>query len=207
MSGPTLALAEFVRIAGLCGSLVAPETVAAVAHHESGLHPYAIGVNGAPHLGRSPATRAEAERLVASLLAAGYRSLDLGLMQLNWAAGHLQSRGLPITAAFDRRISVRVGCEVLADCYRRAPGPNGQLRLRAALGCYNTGRPNPLAPYVQRIQASADKVVPLVPAIQVSPTARLAAPIMGSAATNTEKGKPLIAIRSRPASRRPKRTN
>ena len=63
--------------------------------------------------------------LIYSLIATGH-NLDLGAAQLNWSSGHLQRRGLPLSAAFDPCTGLRVGGEVLANCYRRTSGSDEQ---------------------------------------------------------------------------------
>ena len=139
--------------------VVAPETLAAVAWTESRLGALRVGINepGA----RAPAFNSLAEA-TAWVTANAHRSLDVGIAQINSAAGHMQRRGLPIAAALDPCVGIRVGSEVLAGCYRTAPAVEEQRRIRLAAGCYNTGKHNEAAPYVQRVQASAELVVPAI---------------------------------------------
>jgi type IV secretion system protein VirB1 len=162
----TLTVAALYALAQQCAPNVHPQTMAALVQTESARHPYSLNVNrdGVSVLSRRYETRAEAEAALADLLARGVTNVDVGGAQINWRAGHLQRRGLPPTAALDPCVGLRVGGEVLEECYRTAPGATEQDRLLAALGCYNTGGHRPAAPYVMRVQASADRVV--VPALR-----------------------------------------
>ena len=158
MSG-TLALVVALQIARTCAGGVAPETLLSVVKTESGFNAFAIGDN-TDRRSYAPATLADAVALAARLVAAGH-SLDLGIAQINTEAGHLQARGLPLPAAFDACTGLRVGSEVLADCYRRASGVE-QARLRAALSCYNTGSFDRGAAYAARVWRVAADVVPAI---------------------------------------------
>lgn len=161
MSG-TLSLVVALQLARTCAGGVAPETLLSVVKLESGFNALAIGDNTD---GRSytPATLPDAVALASRLVAAGH-SLDLGIAQINTVAGHLQARGLPLSAAFDACTGLRVGGDVLTACYLRAAGDK-QARLRAALSCYNTGSLDRGAAYAARVWRVAAHVVP---AIQIS---------------------------------------
>lgn len=159
MTAAALTLAAFSALALAEAPAIHPETLAPLVTTESRLEPYAVGNNCDPRQSRAYATRAEAEAAIARMLRS-CPSLDIGVTQINTAAGHMQRRGLPVTAALDPRVAIRVGGEVLLECWTRATGQDDQARLRAALGCYNTGKLNPGAPYVQRVQASAEVIVP-----------------------------------------------
>lgn len=159
-----LALAAALQLAGSCAPQIAPETWLSVVNTESGLSGPAIGFNtfaiGDNTSGRSyaPASLTQAVSLASALVAAGH-SVDLGVAQINSAAGHLQRRGLPLAAAFDPCTGFRVGGEVLVDCYRRAAGTDEQAHIRAALGCYNGDR---TGAYARRVLASAERIVPAI---------------------------------------------
>lgn len=155
-----LPIAVALQLAMSCAPTIAPSTWLSVVHNESRFDSLAVGDNTA-HVAYHPATVAEASALVTRLIAAGH-SIDLGLAQINSAAGHLQRRGLPLSAAFDPCTGFRVGGEVLADCYRRTAGPDEQARLRQSLSCYNTGTFDRGAAYVLKVQASAAYVVPAI---------------------------------------------
>lgn len=166
MSVAALTLPAFLALAAQCTPttadgrlIVAPETLASVVWTESRLGALRVGIN-------EPGARAP---VFGSLAAAAawvtvnaHRSLDVGIAQINTSAGHMQRRGLPVVAALDPCVGIRVGSEVLAGCYRTAPAVEEQRRIRLAAACYNTGKHNEAAPYVQRVQASAEVVVPAI---------------------------------------------
>ncbi len=180
-----LSLAAFAKLATVCAGLVAPQTMASVAMTESGLDPLAIGVNRGCAKPPRPPSMAAAAVLAQALVDRGCDP-DLGIAQINVRAGHLQRRGLPLIAAFDQRVGLRVGCEVLQECFRGAPAVDEQVRLRQALGCYNTGRHDATAPYVARVQAAADVVVPA----------------MRDAAPEQVQPRRIVAVRSVPTKRK-----
>lgn len=195
MSG-ALTIAEFARLMSVCGPLVAPETMASVVRRESAFHQFAVGVNGAPHLSRTLPNRVAAEAYVGRLMASGHRSLDLGLAQINTAAGHMQRRGLPVTAAFDHRIGLRVGCEVLEECHRTAPSRDEQQRINESLACYNSGRHNAADPYVNAVRQSAQYVVPAIRlSAQIEPPS---APRDGSEVRPATRRRTIVAVVSTP---------
>lgn len=162
-----LALGVALQIASSCAPAVAPETWLSVVHTESGFDELAIGDN-TTRQSYHPASLAAAVGLATQLAKAGH-SLDLGAAQINTAAGHMQRRGLAISAAFDACTGFRVGGEVLTECWLRATGPVEQERLRAAIGCYNSGHPAAGTAYVQRVQASAEQIVPALRLIGAPP--------------------------------------
>lgn len=155
-----LPLAAALQIAASCAPSVAPQTLLSVVYTESRLSEFAIGDN-TTRQAYQPATLNEAVAIAERLIAAGH-SVDLGIAQINSSAGHLQRRGLPVAAAFDPCTGFRVGGEVLAECYERTSGADEQARLRQAASCYNTGTLDRGVAYVQRVQASADFIVPAV---------------------------------------------
>jgi len=168
-----LPFALAMHLVASCAPTVAPETLLSVVHTESGFDALAIGDN-TDRRAYHPASLAEAVALAGQLIAAGH-NLDLGIAQLNWRAGHLQRRGLSLSAAFDPCTSLRVGGEVLAECWARSAGPTEQARLRAAIGCYNAGHPVSGTTYVRRVEASAERIVP---AIRVAGAAAAPAPAL-----------------------------
>lgn len=151
-------MAVALQIAASCAANVAPETLLSIIKTESGFETLAIGDN-TDHRSFHPGSLDEAVAFAVRLTAAGH-NLDLGLAQINQPAGHLQRRGLSVADAFDPCTSLRVGGEVLADCYRRASGRDEQARLRAAVGCYNSGSVQRGADYVELVLAAAAQVVP-----------------------------------------------
>lgn len=155
-----LTIATALQIAVRCAPGVPPETLLPVAHVETGLSEFDVGDN-TTHRSYRPKTLQEAVAVATRLIAAGH-SLDLGITQINTAAGHLQRRNLPIAAAFDACTALRIGGEVFAECYSRTSGPDEQARLKAASGCYNGDR---TGAYAARVWKAAAFVVP---AIQVA---------------------------------------
>jgi type IV secretion system protein VirB1 len=133
---PAVVLALALR----CAPSVAADTVLAIARAESGLDPYAVGVNRGPGLIRPPRSRAEAVEAARRLLAAG-ANLDLGLTQINSA--NLARLGLSLEDAFDPCRNLSAAGQVLAEDYGAAhtPAVAPQAALRTALSLYNTGEP------------------------------------------------------------------
>ena len=173
------ALAAFLLLAAECTPrtvdgrpIVAPETLASVVRTESNFAALSVSTNingvgtGSPRF----STAAEASAFIDRSLAVNPRaSLDIGLTQINNRAGHMQRRGLPLAAALDGCTAIRVGSEVLRECYRTAPARDEQARLAEAASCYNAGnhtrglaRERGGNGYVTRVQASAEVVVPAI---------------------------------------------
>ena len=128
---------SFALLAQLCAPDIDPVTLAAIAFTESGMEPYAIGVNGAK-LARQPRSRREAVAWATWLMTQGY-SVDLGLMQINDA--NLDALSLDVASAFDPCKSTRAAAQMLRDDYSAARRAHGRaLALGIALSRYNTGR-------------------------------------------------------------------
>jgi type IV secretion system protein VirB1 len=159
-------LATAVALARACAPSVAPETLLSVAHAESGLNPYAIGVNDGPRLDRQPASRDEAIAVATQLIVIDHKSVDLGLGQIN--SRNLDRLGLSIGDAFDPCKNLAGAARVLEEAYQpsRDQLGDGQAALGQALSRYNTGKPDAgfANGYVARVQASADVVVPAIAA-------------------------------------------
>ncbi len=132
-------LAELASLALACAPNINPVTLQALIRHESGIQPYAIGVNRKGHgLAQQPRTLDEAQRAARNLIDQGI-DFDAGLGQINvrnWAW-----LGLDSTTVFDPCKNLAAAQTVLADCYARALRSHHreQQALRAALSCYNTG--------------------------------------------------------------------
>ncbi len=124
---------NFAAMAELCAPAVAPEVLQRVASVESSFNPFAIGVVGG-RLARQPVNRAEAIATADALRAGGW-DYSAGLVQVNQR--NFGKYGLTPQTAFDPCANLRVGSEILADCYRRA-GPS-LTRTGDALSCYNAG--------------------------------------------------------------------
>ncbi|WP_161993757.1 transglycosylase SLT domain-containing protein [Muricoccus nepalensis] len=193
-----LTVTAFLALAPACG--VAPAEVpmlAAIVATESSFHPYSVHVNEA---GRSVASRRfgsvqEATAYVDALIAQGVTNIDMGATQLNLRAGHLQKRGLPPSAAFDPCTAARIGIEVLAECFGRAPAvlPE-QDRLDASLHCYNSGRFTPNG-YADRVRVNFERRI--LPALRARNTlATEEAPSLPSppAATATPTQRPTATV-------------
>jgi type IV secretion system protein VirB1 len=120
-----------------CAPEVHHQTMAAVAHVESGFNPFAIGVVGG-RLERQPANKAEAVATAQALEAAGM-NFSVGVSQVN--RYNLPKYGLSYEAAFDACRNLRVGALILKDCFDRAKPRFGddQRALQAAFSCYYSG--------------------------------------------------------------------
>ncbi len=121
-----------------CAPNVAPQTIAAIIHVESGGNPQAIGINGLRGPRPHPKTPTEAARLARYYIARGY-SVDLGLMQIN--SRNLPGLGETIESILEPCHNIRAGSHILSRGYAGATrrfGP-GQDALKAALSAYNTG--------------------------------------------------------------------
>ncbi|MGV7193566.1 transglycosylase SLT domain-containing protein [Xanthomonas axonopodis] len=167
-------LALALQLVTQCAPNVAPETMAAIVRVESSNNPYAIGVVGGA-LPRQPRSKAEALAAVAELERQG-KNFSMGLAQIN--RHNLPRYGITYSQVFDSCTNLRVGGQILEDCYRRAmPRHEGpQAALRAALSCYYSGnfvrgfRPDRAGDpsYVEKVVAAAGQGSPqmVVPAIQ-----------------------------------------
>lgn len=174
-----LALALQLQLVSQCSPNVAPATMAALVHVESSNNPYAIGVVGGA-LKRQPTSKAEAIAAAQDLERQG-KNFSMGLAQIN--RHNLPRYGLKYEDAFDACTNLRVGGEILGECYARALPKHGekQAALRAALSCYYSGnfvrgfRPDkPGDPsYVEKVVAAAGQggQPVMVPAIQAGPVA------------------------------------
>lgn len=150
---------NFNELAKQCASGVHYNTMQAVARTESGFNPYAIGVVGGAI--KQPTTFSEAVEAARQLDKAG-RNFSMGLSQIN--RYNLAKYGLDYESVFDPCLNLKVGAEILSECFGRASG-NDQEALQKALSCYysgnfRTGFTQDLAgqpSYVQRVIAAAGK--------------------------------------------------
>ena len=124
---------DFAAMAELCAPAVAPGLLKRIASVESSFNPYAIGVVGG-RLARQPTNQAEALATASALRAQGW-DYSVGLLQVNQR--NFPKYGLTKEAAFDPCTNLRVGSEILADCYKRAGG--SVTRTGDALSCYYAG--------------------------------------------------------------------
>ena len=150
-----LDLALVLALSTQCAPSVSPQTLAAVAHAESRVDPFAIGVNGGSAV-RQPRTRTEATRTARRLIASG-ANIDLGIAQIN--SDNLDWLGLSVEDAFDPCRNLAAAATVLRAGFRpTSDRPADQQRaLRVALSRYNTGHPDRgfRNGYVARVEASS----------------------------------------------------
>jgi type IV secretion system protein VirB1 len=153
----SLTLTTVMQIALTQAPQVAPETVLAFAQAESALQPLAIH-DSQTRRSYAPSSIPEALALARSLLADG-GSLNLGLMQIN--SRNLSRTGLTVETAFDPAESVRAGGFMLVEAYQRCEGRSDDC-LKCMASVYNTGRTALHAPYIARVWAAADQIVPAI---------------------------------------------
>lgn len=147
-----------------CAPHVGPMTMTAIVEYESSWHATAIGDNTA-HRSYAPTTRAQAEALAESLLAAGH-NLDLGLAQVNSA--NLPGLHLTVHQIFDPCTNLEAGSHILRGSYKWAAGVYGpgQTALWHALEAYNSGRLNGHPSYAAGVFALAARdVIPELPSL------------------------------------------
>lgn len=155
-------LAELTALALTCAPNVHPITLGALIRHESGVRPYAIGVNRKGEtLAQQPRSLEGAREAAQDLIAQGI-DFDAGLAQINvrnWAW-----LGLDTTTVFDPCRNLAAAQTVLSACYSKALHSyrDQQQALRAALSCYNTGDFNRgfANGYVGKVLAQAGIKVP-----------------------------------------------
>jgi type IV secretion system protein VirB1 len=149
---------NLLLLLALCAPAIDPVTGASLVRHESGGHPYLIGINGGAKLSRQPSTEAQAVATARALIQRGL-SIDMGLAQIN--SNNLPRLGLTVDQIFRPCVNVQAMQTVLERNYLRAAarsGP-GQTALKAALSEYNTGNTQgDLANgYVRHVYQSATK--------------------------------------------------
>ena len=94
-----------------------------ISQHESGFNPLAIHDN-LTRRSYAPATKDEAERVVAALVAAGH-SVDAGIAQINSA--NWQWTGLTARSVFDPCLNLSAGVKVLLARYNGSPAYAGSV--------------------------------------------------------------------------------
>lgn len=121
-----------------CAPNIAPVTLEAVVHVESGGNPLAINVNGLRMQPPPTASASEAARIAEGYILRGY-SVDLGLMQVN--SRNLVALATTVERVLDPCTNVRDGAAILTADYAEAARTRGggQAALQAALSAYNTG--------------------------------------------------------------------
>ncbi|MBQ9275209.1 MAG: lytic transglycosylase domain-containing protein [Succinivibrio sp.] len=145
-----------------CAPLVHESTLAAVALTESSFNPYAVAIVGGR--GFSNLTKAQATKLIGALERTG-ANYSVGLMQVNKV--NFKRFGVSGTDLLDPCLNLKVGAEILSECYERAgrrydsADPQNQAkRLGDAMSCYYAGNFSTgyKEGYVARISASARKL-------------------------------------------------
>lgn len=167
----TLSIAATLALAAQCAPQVAPETLLSIVQVESRFNPLALGVNGAPRVTVSAATKHEAVARASALIAAG-RSVDLGLGQIN--SRNLSWLGLSVEDAFDPCRNLAAAARVLQAGYAPGKGADPQPALLRALSRYNTGdaRRGFANGYVSKVTEAATQIVPAL-RVQAPPTATI----------------------------------
>lgn len=124
----------FNDLATKCASHVDSSTLQAIVRTESSFNPFAIGV--VRDSVKQPTTFAEAVETAKELHEKG-KNFSMGLAQIN--RYNLEKYGLDYESVFDVCKNLKVGADILAECYGRAPGKKGQEALQEALSCYYSG--------------------------------------------------------------------
>lgn len=121
-----------------CAMNVAPVTLNAIIHVESGGNPLTIHVNHAAEQPLPARTVQQAAATARRFIADGY-SVDLGIMQIN--NRNLAVLGYTIEDALDACLGITGGAAILSADYGRAAMQfgEGQNALLAAISAYNTG--------------------------------------------------------------------
>lgn len=150
---------NFNELAKTCAGDVHQDTLQAIARTESGFNPYAIGVVGGAV--KQPKSFAEAVETANTLHEQG-KNFSMGLAQIN--RYNLDKYGLSYETVFDPCRNLKVGADILKECFFRAGG-KPQDALQKALSCYYSGNFRTgftqdfagLPSYVDRIKNSAGK--------------------------------------------------
>jgi len=121
-----------------CAPGVAPNTILAIMHTESGFNPVAMHVNGNVQLQHAPKTTAEAIEWSAWLIRRG-NSVDMGLMQIN--SRNLARLNMSVADAFEPCRNIHAAAVILTEQYKLAAHleENSMQALLAAISAYNTG--------------------------------------------------------------------
>lgn len=130
---------QIANLATRCAPDVSPLTMAYIVGHESENGPYRIHVNGdSGQLPKQPRNESEAIDAAKELLNKGV-SFDMGLGQIN--SKNLPGLGIPVDRIFNPCKNLQASQTILKACYYDAlkTNPPGQVALRHALSCYNTG--------------------------------------------------------------------
>ena len=165
-------IGELMALLMTCAPAVHPSTMQAITRHESGQHPYAIGINGDHRLKDQPKTYQDAVAMATTLIEQNI-DFDAGLGQINvrnWAWLNLTAE-----TVFDPCTNLQAAQTVLQHCYQRATQQKAdeQAALLAALSCYNTGNFERgfKNGYVRKVLAQAGIKIPELQAPTTQPSA------------------------------------
>lgn len=132
---------DVAQLVQTCAPDVHPDTMARVLGHESGFHPYIIGVNerDKPRQVFRLKDAKEAAQKADQLIAQG-KSIDMGLGQI-WS-GNLSGLNMTTAQVFDPCTNVATAARILTEAYERATaqGFEGTHAMDQALSIYNTGK-------------------------------------------------------------------
>ena len=134
LTQPTPKAVNFNAAVKQCAKGIDADTFQAVARTESSFNQFAIGVVKGS-LKEQPTNLADAVAAVKMLREKGY-NFSMGLVQVN--KQHMKKFNLTDESIFDICTNLRVGGEILKDCFSRAKGDE-QQRLQQALSCYYSG--------------------------------------------------------------------
>jgi len=141
-----------------CAPQVAPATMTAIVHVESGGNPLAMWNNATKSL-VIPANRQQAVAYLRRAMAAGQK-VDVGIAQVD--TENFAAYGLTPATAFDACTNLRVGAQILTAAYRQAVATfgSGQTALYHAFEAYNSGRLWGDSIYAKRILAASGHPFP-----------------------------------------------
>ncbi len=138
---------------------------------ESSHNPHAIGVvNG--RLRRQPNNLEEAKATAAYLEKSGY-NYSLGYAQVNKV--NFNRFNLNLENAFDPCLNIKVGSQILTECYARAIAKGYKdTAVHKALSCYYTGQLNSGegSAYANKVIARFNKYINSSPKIKLDPNSR-----------------------------------
>ena len=134
LTQPTPKAVNFNAAVKQCAKGIDPDTFQAVARTESSFNQFAIGVVKGS-LKEQPRNLKDAVAAVKTLRQQG-KNFSMGLVQVN--VKNMTAYGLTDESIFDICTNLRVGGEILKDCFSRAKGDE-QQRLQQALSCYYSG--------------------------------------------------------------------
>lgn len=163
---------RMLQLIDRCAPNIHPDTMLRVTKHESGFHPYIIGVNAKPREVFRFQTGEQAATKARQLIAEG-KSIDMGLGQIN----SVNLDGLKMTPeqVFEPCENIRAAAFILEEAFTRTRGKYQDQRaaLDQALSIYNTGKTDRgiANGYVGKVRAASY----VVPALDERATVEVAA--------------------------------